>query len=293
MKLRKRWLILITALLLLVGAGVWLAWHIRTPEYRAARFVAEFNWRGPGPIMRLLIKVGLADDGFRPTDEVLADLTALGPPAVPYILQAYTLQRLAEGFDYSGYPFSTALADIGPDIIPKLIDGTRSADEDVRNMCIDALGLLGPEAAPAAGRLAEIVLDEQEDEYVRAAAAQALGDIGPVHPEVVAALVRALDDNCCPRLREYAAVAVGQIGPPAKAAVPLLISALQYVPPPNPYGWGTTPSRMTAIEALAAIGPDAIEAEPVLREIVQGNIGGFREEAQEALEKITPRAQRP
>lgn len=293
MKLRKRYVIPIVALVLLAAGGLSLRWYLNTPAQRAQRLVAELRYEEPGPVKSLLIKVGLADDGFRMSEDVLADLSALGPMAVPYILQAYIALRehvgSHEGMDYDGYPFSKALAHIGPDVLHRLIDEARSDDMDVRHMCIEALGLLGPQAAPAAGRVVEIVLDEQEDEFVRVAAARALGEIGPVHADVVAALVRALGHKDCPWLRDSAAVAIAQIGPPAKAAVGLLIRDLQDMPPEDRDAI-VIPSPVRTIQALAAIGPDAREAEPVLRAIAQGNSELLRKEAQIALKKIEAQA---
>ena len=292
MKLRKRYIIPIVVLVLVAGAWLAARWRLNRPEYRARRLVAELRCEEPGLAESLLIKVGLADDGVRMSEDVLADLSALGPMAVPYILQAYIAMRehvgSHEGMDYEGYPYSKALARIGPDAIPRLTAGTRSADMDVRHMCVEALGLLGPEAAPAAGRIVEIVLDEQEDEFLRAAAARALGEIGPVHPDVAAALVRALGDRS-PFLRGPAAVAIAQIGPPAKAAVGLLIGDLQDMPAEY-RGDIVMPSPVTTIRALAAIGPAAREAGPVLHAIARGNDEVLREEAQIALKKIEAQA---
>lgn len=92
-------------------------------------------------------------------------------------------------------------------------------EADVHATIADALGLLGPNALPAAPALVRLLGDEHE--IVRARAATALGGIGTASPLVVPALIRALGDPDHD-VRASAAAALGQVGPAAAEAVPSL-----------------------------------------------------------------------
>lgn len=93
-------------------------------------------------------------------------------------------------------------------------------EADVHATIADALGLLGPNALPAAPALVRLLGDEHE--IVRARAATALGGIGTASPLTVPALIKALGDPDHD-VRASAAAALGQVGPPAAEAVPALV----------------------------------------------------------------------
>ncbi|MGP0068642.1 MAG: HEAT repeat domain-containing protein [Isosphaeraceae bacterium] len=149
-----------------------------------------------------------------------------------------------------------------PSLVPTLTASLKSHRHEVRARAIQLLGRIGPEARPAIPALIPI-LNEPFGEsypYLPQAAAQALGEMGPV-PEAIAALVelispekveanlaawRKIGPNPSARteliddrrpaaelrviaqesLRIKSAIhALGDIGPPAVAAVPGLIAA--------------------------------------------------------------------
>lgn len=88
------------------------------------------------------------------------------------------------------------------------------------------------------------VMETDEEEEVRAAAAQALGAIGPGAVEAVPDLIKALWD--ADPVPENAAWALGQIGPAAKEAVPHLQQTMMS---------GTSASRAACFAALNKIAP--------------------------------------
>ena len=95
-----------------------------------------------------------------------------------------------------------------------------------------------------------------EDKYIRAVAAGALGKLGPEASEAIPALTRALADPEA-YVRQEVAKALGEIGP---EAVPALILALK------DESGGV---REAAVKALGAIGPEAEEAVPALIRIME------------------------
>ena len=73
----------------------------------------------------------------------------------------------------------------------------------------------------AAAGLAPAVIAQSPEGDVRVCAIEALGRIGPGAAPATAALIQRLDDTC-PAVRSAAARALGQIGPAAKDAMPAL-----------------------------------------------------------------------
>jgi HEAT repeat protein len=92
-----------------------------------------------------------------------------------------------------------------------------SRDWSVRMEAVRRLEMMRGEAAPAVPRLAQALADESQ--YVRAAAARALGKIGGA--DAVDRLIKALDDRAF-HVRQNAVWALGEIGAPAEAALPML-----------------------------------------------------------------------
>jgi HEAT repeat protein len=81
---------------------------------------------------------------------------------------------------------------------------------------------MGPEAKTAVPALTELLKDD--DEWVRRAAAWALGKIGPEAKTATPALTELLRDKW---VRQTAASTLGNIGPEAKTAIPALTELLQ------------------------------------------------------------------
>jgi HEAT repeat protein len=124
-------------------------------------------------------------------------------------------------------------------------------DAAARALAIHVLGIFGPDAKPAIPALLK-ALEESEIE-VRYRAVIALGRIGLEGDKVAPALARKLTDTTYEIAKE-AAEAMDRFGKPA---VPPLIEALK-----------EPRARYLVLTALRKIGPDAKEALPVLKELL-------------------------
>jgi HEAT repeat protein len=109
-----------------------------------------------------------------------------------------------------------------PKIISALTDAVRDKSEFVRTSAIYSLKQIGsPDASPAVPALIAALQDKKAD--VREGAAEALGKIGAVTPQVVPALIAALKDKN-EEVRRAAATAFEDIGGVGngKEAIPAL-----------------------------------------------------------------------
>ncbi len=156
--------------------------------------------------------------------------------------------------------------------VSSLITALSNQDPDFRKSAADALGAIGPVAAPAIPALIIALSTPSAD--LRKSAVDALGKIGPL---AITATVGALGDHN-PYVREGAAKALGLMGADAAPAVSsLIIVALTDQ---------DLAVRCSAIEALGAIGPVAVSAVPALIKILSGQNSHTCEIAKAALQKI-------
>ncbi len=184
-------------------------------------------------------------------------------PAIPVLIEA-----LADDDSQTRSMAVAVLGEIGPkakEAVPALVRLLRSKEEPTSALCSTglcllpvrrerlaaaaarALGKVGPDARAAVAPLIDALTDP--DAAVRSEAAEALGLIGPDAAPAVRALVRALDDSDR-QVRDKAEGALGQIG---AAAVPALIEVAHR---PD------VDVRRQAIAALASAGPAAAAAIP-------------------------------
>ena len=135
---------------------------------------------------------------------------------------------------------------------------------------------LKPQSEPAA-RAAIPALTEtlrDGDAHVRAAAAEALSEAGPLAKPAVGDLIRIVEKDADKDARLQACLALGNTGPDARAAVPVLIQALlpdkvAEVPGdgrPSRQYHDVLGIRVNAAAALGQIGADAEKAVPALVE---------------------------
>jgi HEAT repeat protein len=138
--------------------------------------------------------------------------------------------------------------------LPTIIKALNSADEEVRRAAAETFGTLGPAAKDAVPEARKLLTDSRAD--VRRRAAQALGYIGsdaaPALPELIDQFRDADADARAAAVR--AAASIGKI------AVAPLTAALDDSD-------GRT--RLGAVEALEAIGPEARPALPILERLAQ------------------------
>ena len=172
-----------------------------------------------------------------------------------------------------------ALGAIGRPAVESLtdaLDGEKEAFEmePILHICDPAHGLA---AAGASAVPALITALEDERENIRASAAYALGEMGPVAAEAVDALIALLTDES-EEVRRHATSALGMIKAPTSKTVPALVKVLQ-----NPED---TDLAFFAAQALTRIGPDATEAVPALRDALMSESAYVRGFSSEALSRI-------
>lgn len=233
-------------------------------------------------------------------------LVGLGGTAVPALVNA--LER-----DDLRIPALLVLEKIGPaakEAVPAL---ARLLKQPYQLACIEAvrvLGSLGPEASPI---LVDLVAPPEEqaaikhDIGLRRAAIKALARIAPPSTAAVSALGRALSDTDAITCR-HAAEALAGFGAAAAAAVPQLMNALAGKNPQAgsalaAIGTPALPSlikaldspsehvRRSALDILAAIGPDAGPALPALLKLLGDQDATVRGAALRAVKAVNPPAQ--
>lgn len=122
------------------------------------------------------------------------------PDVVPMLVA-----RLGDGDGHQKDALTNAFVSLGTASVADLVAALASEEADVREHAAEALGHLGPDAAPAAGALAGLASDDPEPE-VRLVALTALGQLGPEADEALerlsgsgdartAAVARALVDR--------------------------------------------------------------------------------------------------
>ena len=172
-----------------------------------------------------------------------------------------------------------ALGAIGKPTVEPLINALDSEKEafdmePILHICDAAHGLAatGASAVPAL-----ITALEDERENVRASAAYALGEMGPVAAEAVDGLVGLLTDES-EEVRRHATSALGMIKVPVSKTVPALVRVLE--------DREDTDLAFFAAQALTRIGRDAAEAVPALREALMSESAYVRGFSSEALSRI-------
>ena len=177
-----------------------------------------------------------------------------------------------------------ALAARGEEAMPILLNALRGeaaarldanlANAHTNPSQLDAVFALSAAGRPAVPHMVELL--DGNDWWLRAAAADVLGDLGTTASDTVPHLTRVLDDEA-EWVRRNAVEALGNIGPAAAEAVPALSRRLQ-----DSESW----IRHNAALALAKIGPTATEAVPALRKNIDDEDRYARANAVVALERI-------
>jgi HEAT repeat protein len=177
---------------------------------REAAFEATVRIGGsPGSVVPGL-KAALGSNGPGVRRHAARMLQTLGPEAAP---AAPELAACLWDSKVNSVAVAALIA-IGKEAVPALEIGLRNKNRVVRARSAQALGKIGPEAAPAVPRLTEM-LGVQED---REAAIEALGLIGaPAVPALIAAL-----DSKDAEARRAAAMTLGHIGAASRGALPRL-----------------------------------------------------------------------
>ena len=177
-----------------------------------------------------------------------------------------------------------ALASRGEEGVPLLVQALRQQAASLRQRNLeadytnpsqlDAVFGLSAVGAPAVAPVAAL-LDDQAW-WVRAAAADVLGDLGETARAAVPQLIRASSDDSA-WVRRNAVEALGYLAPAAAAAVPALSRRLSDQ---------DSRVRHNAALTLARLGPTAAAAAPALRRRASDDDGYVRTNAAVALERI-------
>ena len=193
-------------------------------------------------------------------------------------------QILETGTEAERLRAAYALASRGAEAVPRLVAALRRQAESLRQRNLeadhtnpsqlDAVFGLSAVGAPAVPAVAALLDDEAW--WVRAAAADVLGDMGEAAGESVPQLTGALRDESV-WVRRNAVEALGYLGPGAATAVPALARCLS-----------DTDSRVrhNAALTLARLGPAAAAAIPALRRATADAEPYTRANAAVALERI-------
>ncbi len=196
----------------------------------------------------------------------LAILGTNAARAIPQLIHA-----LGDQDSGASMAAAAALANIGMSAINPLITASRDNMPAVRQRAVYALGLIGPDAAPAIPDLLARLKDP--DEQVRTSSAFSLSAIGP------AALPAILDavSHQTGLVRQGAAKALAFGFPSRRRAVPPLLEMLK---DPDPA------SRAQAIQTLAAIAGSDASTIATLEASLNDSSASVREAAGRALEKL-------
>jgi HEAT repeat protein len=149
----------------------------------------------------------------------------------------------------------SALGLLGPDAapaIPFLIDVATNADEPTRRVAMYALSEIGPAARSAVPLLLNRILESKTDAEFRSARPYLVGIGRPAVLELTKQLANGTEPH-----KIWLVQILAEIGPEAESAVPALLAELERVRDRSSY-------RFYLIEALGGIGPSAKPAAPAL-----------------------------
>jgi hypothetical protein len=196
------------------------------------------------------------------------------------------IKTLQEGGESERLRAAYSLASRGAEAVPYLVAGLRrqavalrqrNLDADYTNPSqLDAVFGLSAVGAPAIPAVAALLDDEAW--WVRAAAADVLGDMGETAAETAPRLTAALGDESA-WVRRNAVEALGYLGPASADSIAALSRSLSDV---------DSRVRHNAALALARLGPTAAAAVPALRRATQDEEAYTRTNAAVALERIGP-----
>ncbi len=247
-----------TASLGVIGTGIWIAIALfRRFGSSSERQNKRRRW--PVILQSVLLIVLLGPAGI---------IVAVGVAELPRARRELQVQRIKAGE--------------AP--VAELVEALRSPDpHGGRFWALQELKEMGPRAKPAVPALANLLVDPAYGSQ----AAQALGAIGPEAKPAIPALVEAIKREQGKRsgtgsdtpsiLSWQAGRALTKIGP---ASIPQLLILLEH---DDRY------VRMTAVNALGNLGPQAKDAVPALNEALNDEDELVRQWAHVALERIENR----
>jgi HEAT repeat protein len=208
--------------------------------------------------------------------EMAPVLDGQGLDVIPTLLEALNDPSAADGGTYGDRPTSSregavlallSLKEKGKSALlgtglTALQQGLKDPKPNVKEHTANAIGLIGPEAAPAASALVGLCSDKDRD--VRSAAYRALERI----KNVPSARVLSLLVHADVAVASDAAAALAWLKPTGAESVPLLLAGLQRVPKDGDDAGDVAFIRNAAAEALAGVGKPAEPAIPALVDLL-------------------------
>jgi len=162
-------------------------------------------------------------------------------------------------------------------VLESLLSSKNGASAEVRCTAAEILGKIGPDAEQAGSTLLAALKDT--DLHVRAIAAASLAKVGVPPDEAVPALTRMLETD----QKVVAGRALSEYRGGAKPALPALIAVLTDKSLDSETRWN-------AARTLGKLGPEGVDAIPVLVESLKDEAATVREHSAEALGDIGPPA---
>jgi HEAT repeat protein len=194
-------------------AEVWLE-RLRSADPEEGRKAAE-ELAGLGEPGLTVLLEARKDSDIRAHRRAAAALVRLGPDAAGPLVKALR----------GGGRVEVILVRMGPPAIPALESALR--EKESAESAARVLGAMGRRARPAVAALAALLQDLRARDDARAAAAWALGQVGPENLDgpseqltvdpVIGALTAALSGP--PAVRQAAALALGELGPASRSAI--------------------------------------------------------------------------
>jgi HEAT repeat protein len=234
--------------------------------------------------------------GMKDSDEIWPHVPHLAPLLAKWLIYADTAREAAEGLSHMGTNAHFAIPQIielagngyvGPPSNATLhVSYTPNLETNVLNHnksgALKALGRLGV----ASPEVLAIVTKQLTNEapFLRVAAANAFGDLGPNAAPLLPTLLTNLDQSHRMVLR-YQLEAVGKMGSAAKSALPTLLrfadeSIATHVPDGEPFGfgirWGWEPLDLPFVAAVAIAKIDLTAAKPVAAQIAGAFNSGIK-----------------
>jgi hypothetical protein len=246
------------------------AWEAEVADHQRAMLLDTWNWlRGeptvpaaPDRATEARLLAALEGEHEQEQRRAAFELAGAGARVVPELLAA--LRRSAQaaeadieaktpdnahGTNPTALPPAQALVAAGPAIISAVLPALEDGQWLVRAAVADALGNLGPAAAPALEALATRATDDHW--WVRRNALEALGRIGAASAPHLGSLVAGVGDTDR-RVRRVSALSLAQIGMPAAGAVHGLIGMLEDEDRYNRHYAALALSRLPGAEARDA-----------------------------------------
>jgi len=227
--------------------------------------------------------------GPRVRDAASDALVRIGRPAVPALIEALK-HKNAKTRDMA----ARTLGELGPLAKNSFAALTRALDDPefwVRSSVVRALGSVGAEPKLVVPLLEQLFHSSQKKDYIRVEILEALHAADPQGTMVIPILVKGLKDSDGD-VMAAAARTLEKFGPKGGLAVDELTKALAT----TKVRWDSyadvaweVPVRIDVVRALAAIGPEAVVAEPSLIRLMEKDKNErTRIWSAVALVKITP-----